>query len=430
MSGKTSMGAGSPNAQYVQAAGLFAQSMQRNSTLNRMVGKMPSGEGEVNNVLRKQTSTDMPIVRTVDLSRGKGDEVEFHFVQPSGAYPIMGSRMAEGKGTGIALDKARVRVNQARFPVDVGNTMTGLRSPVDFRKVGRPIAQSFMDSYQDQSILVHMAGARGSHDNIEWRLPKADHELFAEMAINEVKAPTKNRHFIADGSAIKPFAVNAGEVDLQSTDLLDMDVVDSIRTVIESIALPPPAVKLPGDKVAEDSPLRCLLVSPAQYHSFSQDPNFRQFQANAMARASKAENHPLFLGEVGLWNGVLICKMPKPIRFYAGDSINYCASYTSETESTALVPAGFSTTHALDRALLLGGQALAQAFAASEHGGMPYFWSEKDFDHGDKRELLIGAIQGLAKVRWLVNQGNGTKHFTDHGVIAIDTAVPIIGERL
>ena len=101
---KTSVGAGSANAQYVQAAGLFAQSMQRNSTLNRMVGKMPSGEGEVNNVLRKQTSTDLPIVRTVDLSRGKGDEVEFHFVQPVGAYPIMGSRMAEGKGVGVSLD--------------------------------------------------------------------------------------------------------------------------------------------------------------------------------------------------------------------------------------------------------------------------------------------------------------------------------------
>ena len=430
MSGKTSMGAGSPNAQFVQAAGLFAQSMQRNSTLNRMVGKMPSGEDEVNNVLRKQTSTDMPIVRTVDLSRGKGDEVEFHFVQPSGAYPIMGSRMAEGKGTGIALDKARVRVNQARFPVDVGNTMTGLRSPVDFRKVGRPIAQSFMDSYQDQSMLVHMAGARGFHDNIEWRLPTADHADFAEMAINEVKAPTKNRHFVADGSAIKPFAVSAGEVDLATTDLLDMDVVDSIRTVIESIALPPPAIKLPGDKVAEDSPLRCLMVSPAQYHSFSQDPNFRQFQANAMARASKAENHPLFLGEVGLWNGVLICKMPKPIRFYAGSTINYCVDHASELETSCVVPASFGMTHAVDRALLLGGQALAQAFASSEHGGMPYFWSEKDFDHGDKRELLIGAIQGLSKVRWLVNQGNGVKHFTDHGVIAIDTAVPIIGARL
>ncbi|WP_232096910.1 DUF4043 family protein [Comamonas thiooxydans] len=96
MSGKTNVGAGSSNAQFVQAAGLFAQSMQRNSKLNKMVGTMPKGEGEAAATLRNQTTTDMPIVRVTDLGRGKGDEVEFHFIQPAGAYPIMGSRMAEG----------------------------------------------------------------------------------------------------------------------------------------------------------------------------------------------------------------------------------------------------------------------------------------------------------------------------------------------
>lgn len=426
---KTSVGAGSSNAQFVQAAGLFAQSMQRNSKLNQMVGTMPKGEGSAAATLRKQTTNDMPIVRTVDLSRGKGDEVEFHFVQPVGAYPIMGSRMAEGKGTGVSLDKARVRVNQARFPVDVGDTMTDLRSPVEFRKIGRPIAQSLMDRYQDQGSLMHLAGARGFHNNIEWAIPTSDHGDFEAIAVNPVLAPTKNRHYIADGDAIKGFAVNAGEMDIASTDALSMTIVDAARTLVESIALPPPAIRLPGDQAADDSPLRMLMVSPAQYHQFSQDKDFRQFQANALTRASQAERHPLFLGEVGLWNGILICKQPRPIRFYAGDTIKYCASNTSDAESSCIVPASFGDTHAVDRALLLGGQALAQAFASSRHGGMPFFWKEKEFDHDDKMELLIGAIQGTSKVRWAVDQGNGTKHYTDHGVIALDTAVPIIGAR-
>lgn len=426
---KTTVGAGSPNAQHVQAAGLFFQSMQRNGVLNSMAGKVPRGEAGVAEGLRKQSTTDMPIVRCEDLSRGKGDEVEFHFVQPVNAYPIMGNEIAEGKGVGINLDNTRVRVNQVRFPVDLGNAMTDIRSPVEFRKIGRPIAQSLIDSYQDQVTLTHLAGARGFHNNSEWRIPTADHPKFAEMAVNPVKAPSKNRHFIADGDAIKPFALSSTDVDLAATDLLTMDTVDSIRTVIESIALPPPAIKLPEDKMASDSPLRCLLVSPAQYHSFAADPNFRQFQASALARASKAGNHPLFAGEVGLWNGILISKMAKPIRFYAGDKIKYCAAHDSETESNALVPTSFGTTHAVDRALLLGGQALAQAFGKSKHGGMPFFWKEKSFDHDDKDELLIGAILGMMKLRWLVEQGDGTSHYTDHGVIAIDTAVPIIGAR-
>ncbi len=430
MTTKTNVPATAADKQRVLAAGLFAQAMQRNSTLGRLSAPMPNGEARAGEVVRKQTATDMPIVKAMDLSRGKGDEVEFQFLQPVGAYPIMGSRTAEGKGTGLSYDTSRVRVNQARFPVDLGDTMTGIRSPVHFRRMGRPVAQSLMDSYMDQSLLVHMAGARGFHDNIEWRVPVESHPEFADIAINVVRAPTKNRHYIADGTnGIQLFNDNAGEVDLATTDALDMDTVDAIRTVMESIALPPPAVKIPGDVVAEDSPLRVLLVSPAQYHAFSQDPNFRQFQANALARASKAKQHPLFLGECGLWNGILLMKMPKPIRFYAGDEIRYCGSYTSETESACVVPASFGTTHAVDRAILLGGQAIAQAFAASGHGGMPFFWKEKSFDHDDKLELLIGAIQGISKVRWLVDQGNGQKHFTDHGVVAIDTAVRIIGAR-
>ena len=430
MTTKTNVPASAADKQRVLAAGLFAQAMQRNSTMGRLSGPMPKGEARAGEVVRKQTSTDLPIVKTVDLSRGKGDEVEFQFLQPVGAYPIMGSRTAEGKGTGLSYDTSRVRVNQARFPVDLGDTMTNLRSPVDFRRMGRPVAQSLMDSYMDQSLLLHMAGARGFHDNIEWRVPVASHPDFAQIAINAVRAPTKNRHFIADGTnGIVPFGQTGNVVDLATTDVLNMDVVDAIRTVMESIALPPPAVKIPGDVVAEDSPLRVLLVSPAQYHAFAQDPSFRQFQANALARASKAKNHPLFLGECGLWNGVLIMKMPKPIRFYAGDAISYATSFTAETEAVATVNAAFGTTHAVDRAILLGGQAIAQAFAASGHGGMPFFWKDKEFDHDDKMELLIGAIQGISKVRWLVDQGNGEKHFTDHGVVAIDTAVPIIGAR-
>lgn len=101
-------------------------------------------------------------------------------------------------------------------------------------------------------------------------------------------------------------------MDIASTDMLGMSVVDACRTLVESIALPPPAIRLPGDSAADDSPLRMLLVSPAQYHAFSQDKEFRQFQANALTRASQAERHPLFLGDVGLWNGILIAKQPRP----------------------------------------------------------------------------------------------------------------------
>ena len=145
-----------------------------------------------------------------------------------------------------------------------------------------------------------------------------------------------------------------------------MDTVDSMKSVLDQIALPPPIVRFEGDAAADDSPLRVWLVSPAQYNKFAAQPGFRQFQASSLARTSQARQHPIFLGECGLWNGFLIRKMPKPIRFYAGDEIRYCAAYDSEQESVAYVPASFGTTHAVDRSVILGGQALAEAMGKEE----------------------------------------------------------------
>ena len=70
-----------------------------------------------------------------------------------------------------------------------------------------------------------------------------------------------------------------------------------------------------------------------------------------------------------------------------------------------LVPASFSTTHAIDRSIILGGQAVAEALASSDKSGIPFFWSEKELDHGDKAELLICAIRGVSKVRFEVDTG-------------------------
>lgn len=429
MTNKTNTPYGDKTAQIQQAVGLFASHNQRNTTMNRLTGKMPTGTAGAEATLRKQSSSHMPIVKCMDLGKSTGDEVTFHLLNPVGAKPIMGSANAEGRGVGMKLSEDRLRVDQARFPVDLGNAMTSIRSPADFRKLGRPVAQGLADKYVDQSNLVHMAGARGFNDNIEWVVPTTADADFASIMVNPVKAPTKNRHFIADGgNGVKPFTVAAGEVDLVTTDLLKMDTVDGIRTYMEQIALPPPPVIFEGDEAATDSPLRVLLVSPAQYSTFATDPNFRSFQASAMARASQAKGHPLFKGDAGLWNGVLIVKMPKPIRFYAGDTIKYCDSYTSETETSCIVPASFGTTHAVDRAILLGGQAVAEAWAASDKSKIPFFWSEKELDHGDKCELLLGMIRGVSKIRFDVDHGDGNQ-FTDYGVTVFDTAVPIIGAR-
>lgn len=429
MDTKTNVAHGAPGAMIEQAVGVFHTCGQRNTQMRHLTGSMPKVDSAVAAAKGRQSKTTMPIVRADNLTKNKGDEITFHLDNPIGGYPIMGSEYAEGKGIGMSYSEDKLRVNQARFPIDMGNTMTTLRSPFDQRRMARPKALKLMNAYIDQSLHVHLSGARGFHDHkIEWSVPVASHSKFAEIMVNRVKAPSRNRHLVAGAGAVAELKNNAGELVIASTDTLSMDVLDSVRQWGDSIPLPPPPVEFDNDQAATDSPIRVFLASPAQYSSFSTDPSFRAFQANAHARARLAKDHPLFLGDAGLWNGILILKNPKPIRFYAGDDIRYCAAYDKEDESVVKVPASFGDKYAVDRGLLLGGQALAMAFGASEHSGIPFFWSEEKGDHGDKLEILIGAILGMSKIRFLVDHGDH-KEITDHGVTVLDTAVPIMKPR-
>lgn len=427
---KTNTASGAEGTMIQQAVGVFSTCSQRNTQMRHLTGSMPQiGAAAAAAKGTKQSKTSMPIVQAQNLTKNKGDTITFHLDNPIGGYPIMGSEFAEGKGIGMSYTEDRLKIDQARFPIDMGNTMTQIRDPFDQRRMARPKAQKLMNQYMDQSTLVHLSGARGFHDHkIEWSVPVDTHPKFADMMVNRVKAPSRNRHLVAGAGSVGELKANAGELTIATTDTLSMDVLDSVREWGDSIALPPPPVEFDGDQAATDSPIRVFLASPSQYSGFATDPAFRAFQANAHARARLAKDHPLFLGDAGLWNGILILKNPKPIRFYAGDDIKYCASYESEVESVCKVPASFGDKFAVDRGLLLGGQALAMAFGASEHSGIPFFWSEEKKDHGDKLEMLIGAILGMSKIRFLVDHGDH-KEITDHGVTVLDTAVKILRPR-
>ncbi|MCK4786543.1 MAG: N4-gp56 family major capsid protein [Desulfobacteraceae bacterium] len=410
----------------MQSAGLFAMNMQRPTVLNRLTGKLPQ-QSDAEGKLRFQSPNDMPVVRCMDLTKMAGDEVTFDLINPMSGKPIMGERVAEGKGKEMSFSQDSLRINQSRFPISAGGKMTQQRTPHELRGLARAQGHNYMTRLEDQLCLTHMAGARGFADDIEWAVPLAADSDFTEIVVNTVKAPTKNRHFMSTGTGIEGIKAGGNEITIATTDVMNIDLVDALRTKLDGMPLPPPPVKFEGDQMSNDAPMRVLMVSSEQYTSLVQSTNFRTFQANAMARASMAKNNPLFMGEAGLWNGILIIKMPKAIRFFAGDAINWCAANTTETETTTdLVPAAFGTGYAVDRAILLGGQALAEAYGKHSKSGNPFFWSEKELDHGDKLEVLIGMIGGKSKTRFLVDHGP-QEEYTDYGVMCIDTAVKIAG---
>jgi N4-gp56 family major capsid protein len=422
---------GSDQAIRIQSAGLFAAVMQRNTILNRLTGPMPM-QSDAENAIRVQSSNKYPIVLCKDLSKTAGDEITFDLVNPLGGKPIMGGQNAEGLGRALSFSQDKLRINQTRYPVSAGDAMTQQRTRWQLRSLARAAAEEYMNRLMDQISLVHLAGARGFHNNIEWAVPLQSDVDFASILINPVKAPTKNRHYISTGSNIEPISASGNDISIATTDVLNSDVVDGIRTVLDSMAMPPSPVIFEGDKMASDSPLRVLLVSSENYTSFVQSTNFRTLQAQAMARSQTAGGNPLFMGDAGIWNGILIVKMPKPIRFYAGDPINWCGSFYTETENTTdCVPDSFNVdgkrVFAVDRSILLGGQALATALGMNNKTGNPFFWSEKELDHGDKLEVLIGMMNGTSKIRFNQDYGSDGKRVTDQGVICIDSAVKIAG---
>lgn len=423
--GQTTIPYGSPLAVKAQSVALFAATMQRPTSLGRLAGPMPKQDDAESN-LRVQTSADYPVVRAMDLSKGPGDEVTFDLVNPVGGKPIMGGRMAEGRGEKMDLSQDKLRINQTRKPISAGDEMTQQRTPHQMRTLARAQAQGYMIRLEDQRTLVHLAGARGFDASPEWVVPLDTDVDFPEVMINPVKAPTRNRHFLSTGTGLEKVGATAGEINLASTDVMSMDVVDALRTTVDNMTFAPPPVKFEGDQAAEDVPLRVLLLSPDQYMQFKKSGNFRQLQVAAMARASQAKNNPIFTGDAGLWEGFLLIKMPKAIRFYAGNTIRYCADVTSEAETAVTVPASFGTQYAVDRAILLGGQALGEAWGKKTKSGSPFFWSEKLLDHDDKLEVLIGTVGGKSKIRFAVNHGAEVQP-TDHGVTVIDTVVPLTG---
>lgn len=417
-----------------QSVGLFAATMQRKTILNRLCGAMPQ-QKDAENKLRLQTSTDYPILRCMDLTKFAGDRITFDLINPVGGLPIMGGAYAQGMGDAITFGQDGLRIDVTRKPVSAGDIMAQQRTIHELKSIAVAQAYSYISRLEDQRTLVHLAGARGFHQNGEWAVPLASHPQFGSIMINQVRAPSNNRHFCVTGSNIGKAATIYAANSMLTSDQLTMDTLDALRTWVDGVAFAPGAVKFNGDELAEDSPLRVLLVSSEGYTSINRSGTFRTLQAQSTARAAAAKSNPVMLGDAGLFNGILIVKMPKPIRFYANNPVNYCASATSAIEVAGTVPAGFGTAYAIDRALLIGAQALGQALGkakitnkAGEESldGMPMFYSEEVMDHGARLEVLIGLVNGMSKIQFAMDFGAQTE-FTDLGVVAVDHAVILAG---
>jgi N4-gp56 family major capsid protein len=424
----TTVPAGSAIARKLYSVALFTQAQRANGFANGLTGPAPT-QATAESKLKGQTSPDMPVVRVTDLSKTAGDKVSVDCVNIIGGKPVMGDANAEGTGAPLTFSSMDVSIDQTTKVVDAGGRMAQQRTLHDLRGVGMANLTGYFGRLTDQKTLVHLAGARGDQSGNDWVVPLETDGDFASIMTNAIKAPSYNRHYVVDGSVLEQGGVNMAEgSDTATTDILQLAHIDALRTLIDEMENPLQPVKISDDPAAADEPMWVLYVSPRQWGNLlAETAGIRAFQQNAWNRASYGSKHPLFKGEVGMWNGILVKKMTRAIRFTSGfTGYKYIASAgaAAATETTATIDAGVTSGYAVDRALLLGAQALANVYGKNQGSDYHFNWTERKYNFEKSMEIAGDCMGGMAKVRFDYNE-NGTMVPTDHGVLVVDSVVKL-----
>lgn len=419
----TNIASGAPQTGAIVGAALFAQAQKTTGTFRNLVGDTPPMSEIEGKLGKQQSSSAMPIVEVKDLTKAASDTVRVDCVDVVVTEPIMGSRNAEGKGAPMSFSSFDTKVDQYTFPVSAGNNMSQQRTPHNLRRLARAQAVGLMSKYFELTSLVHLAGSRGQATGGDWGIiPAQTADNFAEVMVNPVKAPTYNRHFVVSGSNIVQGGAQLASI--ASTDALKLSHLDQLRNVIDNLDLSLQSVKVADDPAANDEPMWVMYVPSNVYSSLLQEGSLRAFQQHAINRASFGSKHPLFRGECGMWNGILVKKLPRAIRFGAGTTTKHvtAANAALATETDVTINAGLTAGYAVERCILLGAQALTQAYGNNNNSGTPYTWAEKLHNFERDPEFAVFGVGGQAKVRFDVKDATGTKIATDHGVIVLDVA--------
>lgn len=419
----TNVASGSGLALTQFSVALTAQYIRSPNELNALTGPAPK-QADAEKLIKNQSDANMPFVRVTDLSTDpKGDRVTIDAFNITGGMPIMGDRNAEGKGQKLSASSMDLKIDLATFNVDAGGKMSRQRTRHELRKIAMAQSSAYFPRLVWQRALIHMAGARGAQTGRSWDIALSSHPDFAETLINPVLAPTYNRHLVIDGSTLVRGGLQLGSID--TTDVWSLAVLDELANFLDAQETKLQPVQVPGDKQSMTAPIRgLLLLPPDSYNQLVTDMtagnNLRNFQALALDRAKSAGDHPIFLGEVGIWRGIVVRKIDYSIFFNASDAVKYVAvaDRLTANESTVNIPA-LGAGYKVERGILLGAQALARAEGAS-NSGVQAAIIENAYNAGRNFEYLSEFMGGEAKVRFKFLNENGDPEPTDNGIYVID----------
>ncbi|MCY4468222.1 MAG: DUF4043 family protein [Thiotrichales bacterium] len=423
MAGETVVAPGSPLAIKHFSTSLHVENERRSVFLTQMSEPVSTDRMAASKMEKQQTSAHMPIVIVTDLVSQAGDTLSIDMEKIVSGAPFMGDDEMEGRGENMTFDSFDMKIDQTRFPIKAGGRMTRKRTAHNLRTLARSQMVNWFAKFNDQVIQVHLAGARGDQDTGDWNVPLENDRRFRRTMINPVLPPTSNRYFVAGGGA------NVTEIG--TTDYLKLQDIAVITSHLRDSPFPPAPIRILTSSGGEMIEMWCLMVTERQWHYIieyaggAESKQWRQIVADSVKRAMLTK-HPIFTGECGMWNGTLIKKQTRAIRFNPGSMVKITNSQTG-IETAHEVPAlgGAASGAAVDRALLVGGQALALARGDSSSPGVaayPVRWTEVLRDHSNNLEIGGGQVDGKMKMRFESTEDE----LTDFGVCAIDSFAPAI----
>jgi hypothetical protein len=425
----TSVGKGNALANKQFSTALSAMAVRQPTPLAALTGPMPTHDAAMRK-LKQQTTTEMPIVRVDELSKGPGDVVQVDCAHVVKLRAVMGDRNAEGMGAALKYSSKDVTLDMATLPVSAGGKMTAQRTQHSMRLNALAQLKRAIPAFRWQRCLTLLAGSRGKQDGTDWVLPLASDPEFVEMMVNAVKAPSFNRHWVVNGSGLTQGGAQLASI--ATTDGMKLSHLDEFAAIFDEMTIKMAPIQIPGDPAAGDDPIKgVLMVDPLVWDSILTDTtagnNIRTFETNAMQRAKYGDlsKHPLFSGSPILWNGVLVRKMQYAVRHDAGDAVAHVTAGNRLTgnETNVTVAAGLSTTHQVSRSVFLSAQALAMVSGANQTSEETYSLLENKTNFERNLELA-GEIMGTEdKLRWLLPNADGDLEMTDFGVAVIDSVV-------
>jgi N4-gp56 family major capsid protein len=389
-------------------AALFTHTRRQNSFVNMMTGEAPQAAKKDTNKGKNQTESGAPIVRIRDLESVAGDTVEMDLFHNLTEMPIMGDEQAEDRGEDLSKTTFELRIDQGRKAVSAGGKMSQKRTKHNLLSTAKILMGNYYNDLSDEKAMYHLAGARGSFQADGVIMPLESHEKFKKIMVNEVTPPTYDRH-VFGGDATSFEAIDAA-------DIMTIDKIDDLALILEEQANPIKHISFEADQMANESPFYVLFVTPRQWEDVRKsatEKKILELQALAMKRG-QGFKHPVFIGDVMMWRNILIRKYRKPVRFHAGDTVKVC-----KNDKKATIQEVTANTD-IDRAILLGGQALAQALGRSDSGAH-FTMKTKKTDFENSTQSAIIWMDGCKKVRFEDKQGR----LNDYGVMAVDTAVSL-----